>query len=391
MPQGPGGAGGQNLPGVQASFINAVMEAKGFKSYNAAKNWVYNQINQGKTIDQIAKAAGLNAGATGPDGGPPVFTGGGGGSGGSGGSGSVGPDPAALRAAYVGILHSWGIPAGKVAGLVNQAVNGNWTSSQFVNHLRLTKAYNQAFHGINSQPGLTESSYLALFRQFKAKAQDIGHGLSRNMFGTLLKNGVDYQEWSYRVKAEELIDKNGPLFNWYERELRRRGDLKANEQLKRKDLWDIVTKQNSKKFESIYQTAYLSANLQKIGFDLFAGAKGGPGKDITRKDILKLINQFETGGMGQEVENLRAEDFAQLAEQIRTTIPASQLYGYGLKKRDLLELKLGGPNAQRIAATAKSALRQAEAATQDRSASQLVQTEKGTKLLTGGLSGDEGY
>lgn len=394
-------------PGNTNDFaaIIANLQAAGVKITDelkvTIKSWINSYyVNGGDPGSVVAAASSVfgKGGGSGNngDGGIPTFTGGSGdGGSGSGSGGSSGPSPeqlAAMRAGFVGILHSWGLPPGKMAGLINQAVNGTWSTSQFMNHVRTTKLYKQAFHGIGSQPGMTEGSYLAQYRQFKSKAQDIGHNLSRQAFGTLLKKGVDYQEWSYRVKVEEQIEKNQNVFNWYERELKRRGELKPKENLKRKDLWDIVTKQNSERFESIYEIASVQSNLQRIGFDLFKGKKGGgKGADITRGQLLKLIKNFETGTLGAEVENFGAADYAEIAEQIRTTIPVSQLYGYGLKKRDLVELKFGGPRAAEIYQKAKNIMKQAQAAAEDRTTPQLVQTEKGTKLLTGGMSGDENY
>ena len=390
MPQEePGGATNQAL-------VESLMAALGISRQRATQLLQQAQANglsgQNAVEWAIRRWNNQQGGGGGDGDGVPVITDGGDGSGGGSGSGgssavgSTGPDPAALRASYIGLLHSWKMNPKDVAGLVDRAVNNEWTTQQFVNALRQTKAYKQQFVGIRST-NLSESAYNTKFFDYRDAAKDIGRGLTRQQFGTLLKKGVDGAEWRFRIAAADAIKRNGALFNWYERELRRRGMMKGNKQLSYGEMWKIVTKQGSQQFERIYETAFLQQNLAKIGFDL-----RGAGRDITRKDLLRLIKQFETGTPGAEVEKLGASDFAQLADEVENLIPLSHLQGAGVTKRDLLEMKLGGPRAKEIAEKVNQLKASLNLKNEGQALPQLQQAgDKKTRLVVGGLSGEAGY
>lgn len=377
-----------NIGGGNAPTLAAQIAGDLGISVDRARALIRRAINEGHSPSDknfLTIIGGYLHGPPGGDQPPTVIQPGGSGSGsGGGGGGASGPDPAVLRSNYMEILRSWGIPADDVGNLVDSAVSNEWSTLQFMQAVRRTKAYKQNFSGIASQPGMSEGSYLAQYRQYKALAQDIGKKLTRQQFGALLKGGVDYKEWNFRVQGVQRVQQNQAVFKWYRQELIKSGELKKGQGLPFKKMWEITTKLNSVDFERVYERAWLQGNLQKIGFDL---TKAG-GRDISRKRLLSLIRQYESGTPGAEVEAFGAQQFQELAEQIRTTIPASQLYGYGISKADLLEMKLGGRRAASIAERAQRALNQAKAESEDKVTAQLVQTEKGTTMLGGGLSSE---
>ena len=386
------------------------------KLYNALKDagypvtlaWVQNQYKQGKTSDQIfaivqAKYPNVGGGGGGGGGSSALndflnsIDGGssGGGSGGSGGGGSSGSGGSAgltaeqksmLRANYLEVLRRWGLGPGQagLGNLVDHAVNSEWSTTQFIQALRKTKAYHQTFPGIRWREGMTEGEYIRMYGAYRELSGNIGFKLQRAQFGVLLRKGVTASEFKVRIDALDRIKTYRPLLNEFEEVLKARGLLRTaagkNKQLTMRELFRFVTKQGDPRWESLWQESVVRQGLED------AGLKIGRGGDFTRKEILKLIRQVDTPQRG--VENLTLQDFQKLAENIQEVMPLSQLYGKGVTKQDLAVLALGGKGAPKIAERVQEILAQRNLSNEEKAAPQLVQTQKGSQLNYGGLAGE---
>lgn len=274
------------------------------------------------------------------------------GAGGSGGYGGMSPEQKAnMTAEYRLMLQNWGIPLNSDAGkLINQAVNGNWSSGRFLLALRNTKAYKQAFPGLDYASGMTEAEYLSNYRQYTGMAQDAGYKLSRGAFGDLMKKGIDATEWNLRVGAYKQVKTNKPLFDAFEDVLKARGLAKGK--LDPKELKDMLTGTGSGLYAKVWNEASVTAGLEGIGFDI--GKQG----DVTRKQLLHML-KAPVGALAPG-ETLQV-DYAALAETAAKALPASRLYGMGITKKSLVQMALGGKNAQETAALVTRALGTAEA------------------------------
>jgi hypothetical protein len=256
-------------------------------------------------------------------------------------------------ATFANMVRAWGIPASpRIQALVSQAAKGEWNSARFVQALRGTKEYGQAFPGIQWRLGQTEASYLSAMRQFQAKAQDAGIKLSRDQFGYLQQKGVDSAEWGLRVQAMRTVEANKGNIAAFEDVLKARGFLKPNENLTGKELKDFFTGRGSEAYTKVWNEYAVTSGLEDIGFEV------GRGGDIGRKDLLKLLKEPVAGvAPGATVQ----VDYAQLATTAAKALPASRLYGLGITKKDLVMMALGGKKAAAVAARVQQAVATAEA------------------------------
>lgn len=266
---------------------------------------------------------------------------------GGGGSYSTGPsaaDLANLAASYRELLHAWGIDVTKnLENLISQGKNNEWSTTNFIQHLRQTKEYKAVYSGI--QKGQTEESYISAYNAYKDRYKDLGRNLTLEAFGFLNKKGVDYTEWDRRVAVMGQVENNRKLLQNFGEVLRTRGIIGKKEKWGLKQMSDFVSGSGSPAWEKVWEEAAFTTGLEQAGFQI--GKKG----DLSRKELLQTIKRFEGGDPTKEIENMGADYYSQLAEQVRTTIPASKLAGFKLTNSDILELSLGGPRAGKIAET----------------------------------------
>jgi len=255
-------------------------------------------------------------------------------------------------------LRRWGLRASKnLLNLIERAVRGRWSTSQFLDHLRQTPEYRERFVGLQWKTGMTEGQYLAEYAQFKARAQDVGMQLSRQDFAKVLKRGVSFEEFSARVDALGAIEQYGPMWKQFEFELQQVGELGENERLTKKGIADLIMGVGSKKWETIWQRAYITTALEKVaGIDVVEKAKGEAaspdGYELSRNNLLSIIKSVEALSPGFDIESLKGMDFAEIGKNIRS-FDLRYLRRYGLEVKDILSMQLGGPNAAKLAARAE--------------------------------------
>lgn len=361
----------------------------------------------GGALGQIAGvaqvgAAAVTAGNPPDTTGPGIPPGGGSGGGGGGGGGMSASAVANMRASYLEILRRWGIQVSpNLERLVQRAISGMWSSTQFMQWLRKTPEYAEQFPGIQWTKGMSEAQYNAEYRAYLVAGQDVGKKIDREQFGFLLKKGVERDEWEFRVAALDRLNQNAALFKNFVDVLKVRGIIKPGATVKKKDLFDFITGTGSVQWEKIWQEAAFTTGLESAGFAVttrggrkggdreegsanlgmpgFAGGKAVGELALSRSQVLRTIKKIE--GAGGSVEQATTQDFVELAALVEETFPLSQIYKEGITKTDLIQLKFGGPDAPGIASKVRRLMSTHEAfETEQRAAPVFGATATGTAL-----------
>jgi hypothetical protein len=250
-------------------------------------------------------------------------------------------------ASYLNLLAGWGITVTpEVEAFVKHAVGSGWGSSYFLQQVRLTQFYQQAFPGILRQDGtprMSEAQYVSFRNQVKSIARQNGRNLNDQQIGFLLKQGVSASEFQTRLRGLNSLDSNRDMLDSYNNYLLTTGVI--NKPLSRSDLFKFVMGEAPKEWEQQWQIAYSSGQLANIGITV---GRPSTGSDISYKQLGRLENRFEALNPGQEVENLGQDFYAKLAEAAKS-IPISKLYGAGVTKKDIVALGFGGKRAPEIA------------------------------------------
>ena len=285
---------------------------------------------------------------------------------------SAGPSEAEMRArlaliaSYEEILRRWGIKANKnLMNLIERGVRSRWSSTQFVNMLRQTPEYRQQFRGITWRTGMTEGQYLSTYAQYKERAQDIGERLSRKEFAILLKKGKTFEEFSDQIDAAEMIDQYGPLWDQFRQALELRGINVPGKKLSKKELAKFIMGLGDKKWEQVWQEAYLTTQLEQVaGVQVVAPRAGEVSTpdsyELTRTMLLGIIKEAEALNPGFQVEKLTGEQVAALGEGLKGH-SIEYMRRYGLTTSDYFRGAFGGRGATEIREKSKRILATQEA------------------------------
>lgn len=271
-------------------------------------------------------------------------------------------------ASYLNLIASWQIQiTPEVKAFVAKAVQQNMNSSAFLAAVRKTKFYALRFPGIMKKGGvmrMTESQYISGYQSARDYAASLGRGLTQQAYGLAIKNGNSPAEIRTKLEVNDKLRTYRPLFNQFNDYLMATGQIKKP--LTIKEERDFVLGQAPKQLEEAWQSAYVATKLADQGFDVGKPREGG---DISYKNLNKALDHFTA--LGGNVESI---DFSKLASMASQALPASRLYGLGVKKSDLVEMALGGKRAPQIAAKVQQALATAEAfATETRANPSLTQ------------------
>jgi hypothetical protein len=259
-------------------------------------------------------------------------------------------------ASYLNLLAGWGITVTpEVEAFVKHAVGSGWGSSYFLQQVRLTQFYQQAFPGILRQDGtprMSEAQYVSFKNQVKSIARQSGRNLNDQQIGFLLKQGVSASEFQTRLRALGSLQSNADVLDAFNTYLQTTGVVQKP--LSRSDLFKFVMGDAPKAWEQQWQIAYSTAQLANIGIEV---GRPSTGSDISYKQLGRLENRFEALNPGQQVENLGQDFYAKLAEAAKS-IPISKRYGAGLTAKKITQMAFGGKNAPAIAETVQRVLAQ---------------------------------
>ncbi len=352
---GGGGTGGEGIKSWAAALA-----ARLNISIEQATNLIQDYVAKNGGSYQHAATAINNAG-------PDVNDGNGSGSGGTGSggsssggsSGSAAPTAQQLAnaaASYRAILTAWGLPqTSALKKLIDQAVKGGVSSQAFVEKLRTTKDYAKRFAGIMKPNGtlrMTEAQYISGYQQAKDYAGSIGRNFSPELYALAIKNGQSPSEIRFGLDTLDKLKAYGPQLAEFNDYLLTTGKIKKP--LKGEDLRDFVMgrRKDLQQEWDVANTAFMLQDVADVNVD-----KPNQGGDVSYRELTGLIKHFQaTGG------DLKGVDFAQMGSLIANVVPKNELYGAGIRKRDIVEMMLNGKNAADITKRVQNVLDTYEAA-----------------------------
>jgi hypothetical protein len=251
------------------------------------------------------------------------------------------------------ILQGYGIPPGPFAALLHQAVVQKWTVAELLGRLYASPEFAQMFPGIFGPQGeliMTPGQYLQAYREYSAMARRYGYQISVQDFGMRIVQGqVSPQEFLDRLEAAARVSEN----KIWMQNLQRFAKQAGLERFGKKEAFDALLGLAPKKFYDLWEKTSIASLAEMSGVEL------------TPREVRKV--QKLSGEMITETPQTKLA-FEDLARQIRTTMPLSQLYRFGITKGDLLQLEFGGPKQAEVAERVQRVLATHEAFQRERRA-----------------------
>lgn len=231
--------------------------------------------------------------------------------------------------AFLG-LDSW-----EIKNLIEQASREQWTTTQFAAAIYQSNTFKTAFPGIFREDGsmiMDPFQYRATADQYTQIANRYGIDIDKARIGNLIGRQISVDEFQTRSEAIARIDENKQYFDAFNKVAAARGmkGLDTPEEMA-----DFLIGRSDKKFYDLWEEVQIGGSAKMSGVNL--GIKG-------IRQIAKAIpgeNDMDPAALQQHFQNLAAS--------LRTALPQSKIQGYGLTKRDLIELEFGGPRQAAIA------------------------------------------
>ena len=260
-----------------------------------------------------------------------------------------------LRAGFLESLRRWGwaMPSKNLLNLVEKAVRGLWSTTQFLQQVRHTPDYHKKFAGIRVKDGMTEGTYLQTFAQYQEKARDIGENITKKDFAMMLKSGLTFEEFSDRIDAMSSMLEYAPFWAQMQQVLEIRGTNVPGQKLTKEELLKFAMGLGPAKWEGIFQEVYATTQLEQVaGVNVVAGQAGETaavdGYGLTRQALVKIINDAEALNPGFEVEKLTGQDYADIGSGLRE-LDLQYMQRYGLTTADYIRMRFGGPRSAETA------------------------------------------
>ena len=269
----------------------------------------------------------------------PTLTLGGGSSGGSTSSSSSSSSfNTAREAALVAAeLHSqFGLlPGSFLQKVVAHAIAGKWDIDQIAKFVRSTAAYNKAYAGIKSNPGMSESTYESMKRNFSDYAAANHVNVSQAQIVKLFKNQVSLTEANDRFAAESRLTSNPGMFDSFNQELQAQG---------------------KQPLDHAGQIAFILGSAHGSYYDVWNKANaryeaGQAGIKIDETGAAGTLTyaQLKQGTMLQQTSKAGAQgSWSDMAKLLGQILPESKLQGFNLTADDLMQAEFGGPKQAKI-------------------------------------------
>ncbi|HSE44949.1 MAG TPA: hypothetical protein VLA89_06435 [Gemmatimonadales bacterium] len=246
------------------------------------------------------------------------------------------------------LLQSSGIPVHAFHDMLEKAVRLNWNESELLLNIYGSKQFKRMFPGIFRPDGSLKMSpyeYRQMSDEYRSQARLYGvSGISKEHIGQLIKGDVSMQEFTDRMTAIQRVTEFQPAFDQFKKVAKDMG-FKTKGLDSDKDAVNFLLGKADKKFYDLWDRVSVGTAASVAGFDL--GLQG-------IKDISKRLP-----GVANEVE-LQSK-FANLAQEMRSLMPLSQIGKYGLTKQDLIDLEFGGPNQAAVAEKVDTILKNRQA------------------------------
>lgn len=228
------------------------------------------------------------------------------------------------------VLRGFGLRPQEFGNLIDKAVRNGWSPEHFESQVYQTPAFKRAFPGIFRGDGslrMSPSEYRDMSDLYKELAQRYGlYGeLGKGRIGKLIKGNVSPQELEDRFTAIARMKEYGTAFKTFEK--------LAGVNLNDKKIYEFIMGKGPKQFYDLWEQTMVGTSAASAGVELSASEM---------RSIAKRVPGMQTE------ESVQAQ-FQNLAKNIKTLMPLSQLAKMGVSKSDLIELEFGGANQADIA------------------------------------------
>lgn len=232
------------------------------------------------------------------------------------------------------VLKDFGLRPMEFSNLIDKAVRNGWGPEQFESQVYGAPAFKRAFPGIFRGDGslrMSPSEYRAMSDQYREIAQRFGlYGeLGKGRIGNLVKGNVSPTELADRFTAVARMKEYGPAFDQFKKLV---GDT-TGAKLDDKNIYEFVMGKGPKEFYELWEQAQVGTSAASAGVDLSAA------------EMRSISSRLP----GMQTEEQLQGGFQNLARNIKSVMPLSQLTKLGVNKSDLIELEFGGPNQADVA------------------------------------------
>lgn len=227
------------------------------------------------------------------------------------------------EASFRSVLGAWNIKeTPSIDQLVQKAAQGGWNSARFLEALRQTQEYQNAFPGI--RPGMSESAYRNTVNQYQAAADRYGIDLTPGKKQALIAGNVRPDVFTMRAQAFAVIRDNPQEFKIFVQ----RAEAAGLGMPTRGDLLSFVMGAKPREWLDVWNGTQIQLVAKNEGLNL--GNKG-----------VEKIQQMTAGVSLPSV----LKNVADFAQKVRTTLTTQEARSFGLSRSDLLAAEFGGPGA----------------------------------------------
>lgn len=252
---------------------------------------------------------------------------------------TTGEDAGASRQTFLAILQGWGLDmTSGLQQLVSEALDNDYSQSEFVYFLRQTPEYNAAFPGIFDEDGrlqMSEAQYFAQTQQYQDIAAQAGLNLGAGMTAYLFKNDVSPSEFQVKAPAVRQLKSNPELYAQFAKEIERR----TGEVVDKQGLLKFAMGTGNAEWYNIWNAASARYAATQAGIKIAKAS--GLYTALSRQEILGIAKK---GFSPQELSS----GFQNVAQQLIDVLPEASIMKYGLSKEDILTATFGGKNQAAI-------------------------------------------
>ncbi len=237
-------------------------------------------------------------------------------------------------------LQSWGLPiTPSLQALIDQGTKAGWNMTTFQYYLEQSPEFHQAFPGIFDSNGtlkMSPTAYLSTVKSYQSYAAQAGVDLNPQQLNYLFRNDVSPAEFAQRAQAVTTLRTNKQYFDAFNQQLKQEGMAP----LSRGDQFKFVMGEGNQAWYDLWQQASTRYSAEQAGLKFGQAAKSytNLGQGLVEK----------VAGLGLSQPQMQ-QSFAQLAKDLQTTYPMSQIQKFNITKQDLVELEFGGPRQAAVA------------------------------------------
>jgi len=298
-------------------------------------------------------------------------------SGGSSGSAAAAPSQAALIA-WQTLLSQLGIRLSQnMRNLIQHAISGGWSQTEFMWNLRKTPEYQDTFPGIMNRNGtmkMTEAQYMAQEKSFQETADLYGIHLNQENQALLFEGDVSAREWQQRAMAINRIRENPEAFHQFEAAARAQGLIKGK--FNKKDAYTLAIGEGPTEWYRLLEEFGTRTAAVQAGFDITKHPQLAGYLGLSRKQVLAINRAVP--GLGGETQ--MASSFQELAQRFRQLLPEGNITGFDVSKDDLIQLEFGGPKQAQIAETVQRIIAATKAREEPLAQATFASTGQGPQL-----------